>query len=194
MGLEESWWLVSPGNPLKDREDMASLPARFRSALHQARCAPIRITAIEQELGTVFTIDTLRVLVRRYPRRSFVWLMGADNLAQFHRWKNWRAIARLMPIAVIARPGYDGIARASPARAWLRRYRISAASFRTRGEWSAPALIELRFDPDLRSATQLRRTDPDWAARLGDSLLRDQVTYAPLTISRGRAGRTAQGA
>ena len=191
LGLEESWWLITPGNPLKDPEGSAPLPARFRSALHQARRAPIRVTAIERELGTVFTVDTLHALLRRYPRRRFVWLMGADNLAQFHRWKNWRAIARLMPIAVIARPGYDGIARASPARAWLRRYRISAASFRNRGEWSAPALIELRFDPDPRSATHVRRADPDWAARLGDGPLRDQVTHAPILISHGPTGRIA---
>ena len=191
LGLEETWWLVSPGNPLKDPEGLAPLPARFRSALRQARRAPIRVTAIERALGTVYTVDTLRALIRRYPSRRFVWLMGADNLAQFHRWKNWRSLARLMPIAVIARPGYDGIARASPARAWLRRYRISAASFRNRGEWSAPALIELRFDPDPRSATHLRRTDPDWAARMGDEPLRDQVTHAPLTFFHGLAGRKA---
>lgn len=159
---------------------MAPLQVRFRSAAAQARRAPIRVTAIERELGTVFTADTLRALVRRYPRRRFIWLMGADNLAQFHRWKNWRAIARLMPIAVIARPGYDGAARTSPARAWLRRYRISAANFRNRDKWSAPALIELRFDPDPRSATEFRRADPAWPARLDGGSLRDQVTRSPI--------------
>jgi nicotinate-nucleotide adenylyltransferase len=81
------------------------------------------VTAIERELGTRYTIDSLRALVRRYPRRRFIWLMGADNLAQFHRWKDWRAIARTMPIAVIARPGYDAAAMASPAMVWLRRWR-----------------------------------------------------------------------
>jgi nicotinate-nucleotide adenylyltransferase len=175
LGLDEVWWLVSPGNPLKPRADMAPLAARFRSACEMARHAPIRVTAIERELGTVFTIDTLRALKRRF-RRRFVWLMGADNLAQFHLWKDWREIAEEMPIAVIARPGYDDRALASPAMAWLRRYRLTASEFCNREEWSAPALIELRFDPDPRSATDLRRADPDWAHRFGGLPPRDGVT------------------
>src|SRR5687767_2804748 len=93
LGLGEAWWLVSPHNPLKPKADMAPLPARVRSAREMARRAPIKVTAIERELGTIYTIDTLRALKRRFPRRRFVWLMGADNLAQFHRWKDWRAIA-----------------------------------------------------------------------------------------------------
>jgi nicotinate-nucleotide adenylyltransferase len=178
LGLAEAWWLVSPGNPLKPKQDMAPLPARVLSAREMARRAPIKVTAIERELGTVYTIDTLRALKRRFSRRRFVWLMGADNLAQFHLWKDWREIAQEMPIAVIARPGYDDGALASPAMAWLRRYRLAAAEFRNRHEWSAPALIELRFDPDPRSATDLRRTDPDWARRFGGPPPRDGVTHS----------------
>lgn len=178
LGLDEVWWLVSPGNPLKPRQGMAPLSARFRSALAVSRNAPIRVTAIERELGTRYTADTLRALKRQFPRRRFVWLMGSDNLAQFHLWKNWRQIAREMPIAVIARPGYDSAALASPAMAWLRRYRLSAAGLRNRGEWSAPALIELRFDPDPRSATQMRRADPDWATRFTGPPPRDGVTHS----------------
>ncbi|MFC3096615.1 nicotinate-nucleotide adenylyltransferase [Alteraurantiacibacter palmitatis] len=182
LGLDEVWWLVSPGNPLKPKAGMAPLAARARSAQGQARRAPIRVTAIERELGTRFTVDTLRALKRRYPKRRFVWLMGADNLAQFHRWKNWRGIAREMPIAVIARPGYDQDALASPAMAWLRRYRLAATRLSNRGEWSAPALIELRFDPDPRSATALRVADPHWAKKLSGRLsggaVRDQVTHS----------------
>jgi len=178
LGLEEAWWLVSPGNPLKPKAGMAPLPARVGSAREMARRAPIKVTAIERELGTVYTIDTLRALKRRFPRRRFVWLMGADNLAQFHLWKDWREIAAEMPIAVIARPGYDAPALASPAMAWLRRFRLAAAEFRNRDEWSAPALIELRFDPDPRSATDLRRADPDWARRFGGPPPRDEVTHS----------------
>jgi nicotinate-nucleotide adenylyltransferase len=178
LGLEEAWWLVSPGNPLKPKADMAPLSARVRSARAMARRAPIKVTAVERELGTVYTIDTLRALKRRFPRRRFVWLMGADNLAQFHRWKEWRALAEEMPIAVIARPGYDDQALASPAMAWLRRFRLAAAEFRNRDEWSAPALIELRFDPDPRSATELRRADPDWALRFDGPPPRDEVTHS----------------
>lgn len=178
LGLGEAWWLVSPHNPLKPKADMAPLPARVRSAREMARRAPIKVTAIERELGTIYTIDTLRALKRRFPRRRFVWLMGADNLAQFHRWKDWREIAGEMPIAVIARPGYDAPALASPAMAWLRRFRLAAAEFRNRDEWSAPALIELRFDPDPRSATELRRADPDWARRFDGPPPRDDVTHS----------------
>ena len=178
LGLDEAWWLVSPGNPLKPRAGMAPLSARVKSALQQARRAPIRVTAIERELGTRYTVDTLRALKRRYPRSRFVWLMGADNLSQFHRWKDWRRLAREMPIAVIARPGYDEDALASPAMAWLRRYRLSASRFRNRSEWSAPALIELRFDPDPRSATQLREQDPHWADGFSGSPPRDEVTHS----------------
>lgn len=176
LGLDEAWWLVSPGNPLKPKAGMAPLPARFLSAREMARQAPIRVTAIERELGTVYTIDTLRALKRRYPRRRFIWLMGADNLAQLHLWKDWQSIAAEMPIAVIARPGYDDDALASPAMAWLRPYRLTAAEFRNRKEWSAPALIELRFEPDPRSATEIRRTDPDWAHRFAGPPPRDGVT------------------
>ena len=178
LGLDEVWWLVSPGNPLKPTAGMAPLAVRVRSARAMARRAPIRVTAIERELGTRFTIDTLRALKRRFPRRRFVWLMGADNLAQLHLWKDWRRIAREMPIAVVARPGYDDGALASPAMAWLRPYRLTAAGFRNRDEWSAPALIELRFDPDPRSATAIRRADPDWASRFGGTPPRDGVTHS----------------
>ena len=187
LGLDEIWWLVSPGNPLKPREGMAPLAARVRSARRQARRAPIRVTAIERELGTRYTIDTLRALKRRYPNRRFVWLMGADNLAQMHLWKDWRNIAREMPIAVIARPGYNAKALASPATAWLRRYRLPAASLKNRKEWSAPALIELRFDPDPRSATAMRQADPDWARFLTGPPPRDAVTHSLIPDPAGSA-------
>lgn len=180
LGLDEAWWLVSPGNPLKPKAGMAPLAKRLASARMQARRAPIRVTAIERELGTRFTVDTLRAIIRRWPARRYVWLMGADNLAQFHRWKHWRTIARMMPIAVIARPGYDAVATASPAMAWLGRYRVSAASLRNRKGWSAPALVLLRFDPDSRSATAIRRADPQWADRVSAKSLRDGVTHRPV--------------
>jgi nicotinate-nucleotide adenylyltransferase len=179
------WWLVSPGNPLKPAAGMVPLTRRFASALAQARRAPIRVTALEREFGTRYTIDTLRMVRRRWPRRDFVWLMGADNLAQFDRWRNWRKIARLMPIAVIARPGYDTLALASPAMAWLRRYRTTAASMRNREGWSAPALVILHFDPDRRSASAIRKADPLWAARHAKLALRDQVTFRTIPEDAG---------
>lgn len=187
LGLDAVWWLVSPGNPLKPRAGMAPLRARLASANAQARRAPIIPTAIESHLGTRYTADTLRALARRYPKQQFIWLMGADNLAQFHRWKAWRRLARTMPIAVIARPGYSDAVMASPAMAWLRRYTVPAASFRKRGRWSAPALVLLRFDPDHRSATAIRRAHAEWAENyLGNAenpapALRDRLTYRRIT-------------
>ena len=182
LGLDEIWWLVSPGNPLKPKKGMAPLDARVHSAMACARRASVRVTAIERELGSPYTIDTLNTLKQRFAKHDFVWLMGSDNLAQFHRWRRWRDIARTMPIAVIARPGYDAAALASPAMAWLRRFRVDAASFRNSDGWSVPALIELRFDPDPRSATAIRRADPDWFTRYAGRPVRDQVTRKLIDI------------
>ena len=177
LGLDAVWWLVSPGNPLKPKTGMAPLAARLASARQQARRARIVPTAIERDLGTRYTLDTLRALRRRYPKVQFVWLMGSDNLAQFHRWRSWRTLARTMPIAVIARPGYESSALASPAGAWLGRYRRPPAMLNTRAGWSAPALIYLRFDPDPRSATALRSADPAWAHRFAGLPQRDPLTH-----------------
>ena len=176
LGLDEVWWLVSPGNVLKPAEGMASLEARVGSARQMARRAPIRVTAIEAEMGTRYTLDTLRKLKRRYPKRRFVWLMGSDNLAQFHRWRGWRTIAREMPIAVIARPGYDARAMASPAMAWLRRWRRRHSQDLNGANRSAPALTTLRFDPDGRSASAIRAADPDWYRRFDRTRQRDMLT------------------
>ena len=173
LGLDEVWWLVSPGNPLKPVEGMAPLAARAASARAAARRAPIRMTAIERELGTRYTIDTLRALRRRFPARRFVWIMGADNLAQFHRWKDWRGIARTVPIAVFARPGYAAKAFSSPAMAWMRRYRVRPGEL---SEGALPQMAWIAFDPDPSSATALRRDNPAWASDYAGSQPRDAVT------------------
>ncbi len=166
LDLDEAWWLVSPGNPLKaGARDMAPLAARLASARSMARRAPIRATDIETRLHTRYTLDTLRKLERRYPKRRFIWLMGADNLAQFHRWRGWREIARTMPIAVIARPGYDDDALASVAMGWLRRFQRPACQAKHWTTWRLPALVLLRFRPDPTSATAARAADPDWHRR-----------------------------
>lgn len=165
LALDELWWLVSPGNPLKDSESMAPLPARLASARKLARGTSIRPTAIEAKLGTRFTADTLKALKRRYPDHKFIWLMGADNLLQFDRWRDWRGIARTVPIAVIARPGYNHAARAAPAMGWLRRFVRPAGQVKSWTTWRPPALVLLRFVPDPRSATRIRQADPHWHRR-----------------------------
>jgi nicotinate-nucleotide adenylyltransferase len=185
LGLDEIWWLVSPGNPLKPRGGMAPLAARLASARRAARGAPIRVTAIERALGTVYTADTVARLVRRFPKRRFIWLMGADNLAQFHRWRDWRRIAALVPIAVVTRPGYDGLALKAPAWGWLRRFVRPAAMARNWTMWRPPALVLLSLPPDPSSATALRAANPDWHKDLIKSFqpkaVRDGVTRRPIS-------------
>ncbi|MBK5263754.1 MAG: nicotinate-nucleotide adenylyltransferase [Alphaproteobacteria bacterium] len=176
LALDELWWLVSPGNPLKPGKDMASLPLRVASARKMARGKRIRPTAIEAQLGTCYTVDTLKKLIRRYPKRRFIWIMGADNLLQFHHWKHWRDIARLIPIAVIARPGYDGPAHAAVAMGWLRRFVRPARHKTLWTDWRPPALVHLRFRPDPRSATLLRQANPHWYHDISGRAQRDPVT------------------
>lgn len=177
LGLDEVWWLVSPGNPLKSTAGMAPLAQRYASALHQARRSRIRPTAIESLLGTRYTIDTLRAIRRLYPKNSFIWMMGADNLRQFHHWKDWRDIARTMPIAVVVRPGYHRSAHGTVAMAWLRRFVRPARQRKTWTQWRTPALVQLRFRPDPRSATQIRRADPHWYLKPCPIHMRDAVTH-----------------
>ena len=182
LGLDQLWWLVSPGNPLKEASgDMAPLAARLASARAMARRSRIVPTAIESKLGTRYTADTLRKLRRLFPNRRFIWLMGADNLAQFHLWRDWRTIASTMPIAVIARPGYDRGAQNAPAMGWLRRFVRRPGQMKNWTTWSPPALVLLRFRPDPSSATRVRALLPDWTLSLKTNGLRDHITRRPLT-------------
>jgi nicotinate-nucleotide adenylyltransferase len=177
LELDELWWLVSPGNPLKSTAGMAPLPARLSAAQKKTQRSRIRATAIEAEMDTRYTIDTLQKLVRRYPKRRFIWIMGADNVTNFTRWRRWRDIARLMPIAVIARPGYNADAIAGPAMAWLRRFVRRSDQRNQWTIWSTPALVFLRFRPDPRSATAIRKADPYWYKRYQGRSVRDSVTH-----------------
>jgi nicotinate-nucleotide adenylyltransferase len=181
LGLDEVWWLVSPGNPLKEARGMAPLATRFASAERMARHARIRPTAIECRLGTRYTADTLAKLIRRFPGDRFIWLMGADNLAQFHLWQEWRAIARTLPIAVVARPGYDARARRSRAMGWLGRFIRPAGQATRWTRWSLPALVLLHTVPDPTSATARRVADPDWHRRFKPRVMRDTVTRLPVS-------------
>ncbi|MCA3255157.1 MAG: nicotinate-nucleotide adenylyltransferase [Alphaproteobacteria bacterium] len=166
LGLDEVWWLVSPQNPLKSAEGMAPLAARLGSARRVARHPRIKPTAIETELGTRFAIDTVAALQRRWPHVRFVWVMGADNLLQFHRWKRWRALARRVPIAVVARPHYIGDSPFAPAMAWLRRFRHGPARVKQWTTWRLPAIVILPIRLSPLSATAIRARTPDWAKGL----------------------------
>lgn len=163
LGLDEVWWLVSPGNPLKaDARDMAPYRARLASAKSISRHAPIRALDLERTLGTRFTIDTVNHLQRRFQDHRFIWLLGSDTLPEFHKWRDYRGLARICPIAVLNRPGYDRPARAARAMGWLRRFVRPASQAKRWTEWSAPAIVFLRLPPDPTSATALRALDPNW--------------------------------
>ena len=169
LGLDEVWWLVSPGNPLKPAKGMAPYAARLASARLKARRSRIRVSDFEARAGTRYTVDTLTKLLRRWPRNRFIWLMGEDTVAQFHQWKSWRAIANMVPIAVLSRPGYDDDARAARAMGWLRRFVRPASKARNWTDWSAPAITFLRLPPDRTSATRLRALNPDWYRRFSNA-------------------------
>ena len=121
LDLDEVWWLVSPGNPLKEGAgDMAPFEARFASAEEATLGTPIRVSDFEQRQGTRFTVDTVRLLKQQHPEDRFIWLLGSDTLPNFHKWRDWRGLAAEVPIAVIPRPGYDSAAHAARAMGWLK--------------------------------------------------------------------------
>ena len=127
FGLDRLWWLVSPGNPLKTLGP-APLDHRMAAAHRLVRDPRITVTDIEARLGTRVTADTLAALQAIYPDVRFVWLMGADNLAQFHLWRDWRFIIERVPVGVLARPRDRISARTSPAARIYRRYRMSGSA------------------------------------------------------------------
>ena len=124
MGLDQVWWLVTPGNPLKARQPapMADRIARAKAVMQHPR---VKITALEAQLGTRATADTIDRLRKLYPGVTFVWLMGADNLVQFHRWERWRDILRSVGVGVLARPGAGVAARMSVAARAFRVDRVA---------------------------------------------------------------------
>jgi nicotinate-nucleotide adenylyltransferase len=155
FGLDRVWWLVSPGNPLKTRGP-APLPERMARAKAIMRHPRVSITDIEARLGTRATADTLAALRARYPGVRFVWLMGADNLAQLHRWQNWRDIADTVPVGVLARPGDRISARMSPAARIYRHYRVPGGASHLLGLAQPPAWCFVNVPMVDISSTQLR--------------------------------------
>ena len=185
LALDEVWWLVSPGNPLKEGAgDMAPLEARLASAREMARRSRIRASDFEQRESTRFTVDTIRRLKRRYPRDQFIWLLGSDSLSNFHKWRDWRGLARQVPIAVIRRPGYDHEAHAARAMSWLGRFVHPSSQAERWTEWSAPAIIFLRLPPDPTSATAIRARDPNWHRRTKAHSARSYRFGSPLFARR----------
>lgn len=156
LELDQIWWMVTPGNPLKDTSELEPLEARIKKCHAIISHPKIKVTAFEALHKVRFTADTLRVVQRLRPRNDFVWLMGADNLADFHRWQDWREIADMMPIAVIDRPGSTLSYHSSQASITLSKYRIDEADAPLLSHMQPPAWTFLHGPRSSLSSTQLR--------------------------------------
>lgn len=156
LRLDRLWWLVTPGNPLKERRGLASLEERMEAARLLARHPRIAVTDVESQLGVRYTIDTLRQLRARCPGVRFVWIMGADGLANFHRWRDWKGIAQLLPIAVIDRPGLTLKSVRAPAAQFLARARIPESAAAALPARPPPAWVFLHGPRSNLSSTAIR--------------------------------------
>ncbi len=158
LGLDRLWWVVTPGNPLKSNGDLAGLAERVRLAQRVARHPKIVVTDFEAALSSRFTADTIAYLTMRFPGVHFVWIMGGDNLVQFHRWRDWRRIFALMPIAVVDRPGMRHKALASPAARSFARARFPEAKSRFLPAMKPPAWTYLTIRLTTASSTAIRKS------------------------------------
>jgi nicotinate-nucleotide adenylyltransferase len=156
LGLSRIWWIVTPGNPLKNTRSLPPQAGRIAAARRLMPEPVVDITGFEAEIGTRYTLDTLRYLKRRCPGVRFVWIMGADNLVQFHRWQGWRAIAHLMPMAVVDRPGATLKAMASPAAKALARHRKPESGAPRLAHMKSPSWLFLHGPRSTLSSTALR--------------------------------------
>ncbi|MEJ6392564.1 nicotinate-nucleotide adenylyltransferase [Gymnodinialimonas sp. 2305UL16-5] len=160
FGLDRVWWLVSPGNPLKSRGP-APLARRVAAARALVQHPRIEVTDLEARLGTRYTGATIEALIAAYPGVRFVWLMGADNLAQFHKWQRWDWIMRTVPVGVLARPGQRISARTSIAAQRFRDWKIPASAAHGLGRRQAPAWCFLNV-PMLNISSSDIRARGDW--------------------------------
>jgi nicotinate-nucleotide adenylyltransferase len=156
LKLDRVWWLVTPGNPLKDTRGLAPLAQRVAAARALAAHPRIDITDFEAVINMRYTYDTLQFLKRRCPGTRFVWVMGADNLRSFYRWQNWRGISRLMPIAVVDRMGTSLYATAGRAAQALLRFRIPERAAGGLADLEPPAWVYLHGLKSPLSSTALR--------------------------------------
>jgi nicotinate-nucleotide adenylyltransferase len=157
LGLTQIWWLVTPGNPLKSRAELADMAERIAMARAVARHPRIAVTGFEARLPSAYTANTLRILRLRCPGICFVWLIGADNLANFHHWRDWRTIFETLPIAVADRPGWRHAALASPAARRFARFRLAEEDAAALACAPPPAWVYLGGPVSALSSTALRR-------------------------------------
>lgn len=157
LSLDQMWWLVSPQNPLKSPRDMAPFEARLHQARTVAEVEPrIQVSDLEKRLGTQYTADTLPMVKARFGGIRFVWVMGADNLAQIHRWRQWTRIFRAVPVAVFDRPTYSFRAMSGVAARRFSKHRIDRARAASLANRQPPAWVFLSAAFDTASATAIR--------------------------------------
>lgn len=156
LQLDAVWWLVSPQNPLKSASGMAPQQDRVAHALQVANHPHIHVTDIETDLRTRYTVDTIACLQQHFANTRFVWLMGSDNLRQFHRWKSWQKLFSLLPVCVIARPPSGDILRASTAGTYARSFTLPTHMARALPEQRPPAMLVLPTPLSDLSSTALR--------------------------------------
>ncbi len=156
LKLDEIWWLVSPQNPLKPQEGMASMEDRLKSARAMARGRQFRVTGMEQELGTQYTADTLKALKTKFSKTRFVWIMGADNLIDIARWNDWMEIFQTVPVAVFGRPAYSFRALFSQAARRFARNRLNESRAALLVDKKPPAWVFLHIPLSTVSATRIR--------------------------------------
>jgi len=175
LHLDRVWWLVTPGNPLKDTRDLQPLEQRIAAARALTRHPRIDVTGLEAVINTRYTYDTLEFLVRRCPGVRFVWIMGADNLRSFSRWQNWRGIAALLPIAIVDRLGPSLYATASSAAQALARFRVPDEAAASLADRKPPAWVYLHGLKSPLSSTALRALRRERRGRLKPVTRRDYV-------------------
>lgn len=181
LRLHQVWLLVSPGNPLKPAHSMASLSDRLTGARRLVDGRRIVATDIEARLGTRYTIATLRLLRRRFPRAAFVWLMGADNLVQLPRWRRWREIVGQVVFAVMPRPTYNQRALSGLASRRMRPARLRASAMPTLARSHAPRWVFLPARQHTASASAIR------AALTGVSHHRQKAALPSFSAAAWRA-------
>jgi nicotinate-nucleotide adenylyltransferase len=163
LKLDRLWWLVSPGNPLKDTQGRPSLAERVEAAKKLASDPRIVVTGLEGQIGTRFTHDTLAYLHAHCPGVRFVWIMGADNLLQFHRWQHWEAIAQLAPIAIVDRPGATWRSASAKAAQRFASGRVDESDAGVLANMRGPAFVYLHGPRVAQSSTALRAAATDSA-------------------------------
>lgn len=156
LELDYVWWLVSPGNPLKNKSDLSPFDERVKFARDLEKDDRIIVSDMERNFDTRYTIDSLKRIKETLPSYHFVWLMGADNLIEFDKWKDWRGIAETVPFAIFSRPSYSRTSLDSLAAKALREYRIDKDRAHVLHRLKPPAWVFCDLTDNATSSTKIR--------------------------------------